>query len=174
VERGPRHIEAAIEPQVAALGFALVRVKFFGGRRQVLQVMIERADGSDVNVDDCAAVSRALSPVLDVFDPIAGAYALEVSSPGIDRPLTRAGDFVRYAGFEAKVELEENRNGRRRFKGVLLGLNDGASAVLDVDGETVTFPLTDIQSAKLVLTDALIAAHQAAEPADEPADEGVV
>ncbi len=174
MERGPRHIEAAIEPQITALGFALVRVKFFGGRRQVLQVMIERADGSDVNVDDCAVVSRALSPVLDVFDPIAGAYALEVSSPGIDRPLTRPDDFARYAGFEVKVELEESRNGRRRFRGVLLGLNEAGCICLNVDGEAVELSLSDVQSAKLVLTDALIAAHEAAEPADAPADEGVV
>lgn len=174
MERGPRKIETAIEPQITALGCTLVRVKFYGGRRQVLQVMIEREDGSDVNVDDCAAVSRALSPVLDVFDPIVGAYALEVSSPGIDRPLTRPEDFVRFAGFEAKVELEENRDGRRRYKGLLLGLNEAESVCLDVDGETVELPLTVIQSAKLVLTDALIAAHQAAVSTETSADEGVV
>ena len=174
MERGPRHIENAIEPQIAALGYALVRVKFFGGRRQMLQIMIERADGSGVNVDDCAGISRALSPVLDVLDPVTGAYALEVSSPGIDRPLTRPEDFDRYAGFEAKLELAENRDGRRRFKGLLIGLSDTDCVRLAVDGDTVEFPLDAIQSAKLVLTDALIAAHEAAEPAAQPADEGVV
>ena len=174
MERGPRHIENAIEPQITALGYALVRIKFFGGRRQVLQVMIERADGSDVNVDDCAAVSRSLSPVLDVLDPIDGQYALEVSSPGIDRPLTRPEDFNRYSGFEAKVELAENREGRRRFKGLLLGLNDGGQVRLAVDGETLEFSLDAVQSAKLVLTDALIAAHQSAGVAAQSADEGVV
>lgn len=173
MERGPRHIENAIEPQIEALGFALVRVKFFGGRRQVLQIMIERADGSDVNVDDCAAVSRALSPIFDVFDPVEGNYSLEVSSPGVDRPLTRVDDFRRFAGFEAKVELAESHNGRRRFKGMLLGLDDDGAASLDIDGERVALPLHSIQSAKLVLTDALIAAHQAAEPDAQSADEGV-
>ncbi len=173
MERGPRHIENAIEPQIEALGFALVRVRFFGGRRQVLQIMIERADGSDVNVEDCATVSRALAPIFDVFDPVEGAYALEVSSPGIDRPLTRSNDFQRFAGFDAKVEMAEGRDGRRRFKGVLLGLNDADCVCLDVDGQTVELPLSAIQSAKLVLTDDLIAAHQAASPDAQTADEGV-
>lgn len=173
MERGPRHIENAIEPQIEALGFALVRVRFFDGRRQVLQIMIERADGSDVNVEDCADVSRALSPILDVFDPVDNAYALEVSSPGIDRPLTRADDFRRFAGFEAKVELAHSRDGRRRFRGMLLGLDDDGCVHLDIDGETVELPLDAVQSAKLVLTDALIAAHQAARPDVQPADEGV-
>jgi len=173
VERGPRHIENAIEPQLEALGFALVRVRFFGGRRQVLQIMIERSDGSEVSVEDCATVSRALSPIFDVFDPVDGAYALEVSSPGIDRPLTRPDDFRRFAGFEAKLELSESRDGRRRFKGVLLGLDDNDCVCLNMDGETVRLPVDAIQSAKLVLTDALIAAHQAARPDAQPADEGV-
>lgn len=173
MERGPKHIEDAIAPQIEALGFALVRVKFFGGRRQVLQIMIERDDGGDVTVDDCAAVSRAVSPILDVFDPIDGAYALEVSSPGIDRPLTRPEDFERFAGFEAKVELAESRDGRRRYKGVLRGLSEGGDIRLEVDGAPVDLPLADVQSAKLVLTDALIAAHQAARPDALPADEGV-
>lgn len=174
MERGPRYIEEAIEPQIVALGFSLVRVKLFGGRRQVLQVMIERADGGDVNVDECAQVSRSLSPLIDVLDPISDAYALEVSSPGIDRPLTRHADFERYVGFEVKVELSESLDGRRRYRGVLHGLTDAGHISLTVDGEDVAFALGTVQSAKLVLTDALIAAHQAAEPVAMPADEGVV
>ena len=173
MELGPRHLEEAIVPQVEALGFALVRVRFFGGRRQVLQIMIERADGSDVNVEDCAIISRTLSPILDVFDPVDGAHALEVSSPGIDRPLTRPADFERFAGFETKVEMAETREGRRRFKGMLLGLAGDDAVRLDVDGEILELPLVAIQSAKLVLTDALIAAHQAASIDAMPADEGV-
>lgn len=173
MERGSRHIENAIEPQIEALGFALVRVKFFGGRRQILQIMIERADGGEVSVEDCAVVSRALSPIFDVFDPVEGTYALEVSSPGIDRPLTRPDDFRRFAGFEAKVELAEAHVGRRRFKGTLLGLDDDGCVCLEVDGQTVRLPLDAIQSSKLVLTDALIAAHQAAGSDAQPADEGV-
>jgi len=148
VERGSRQIVNAIEPQIEALGFALVR-------------------------EDCAAASRALSPILDVLDPVEGAYTLEVSSPGIDRPLTRADDFRRYAGFEVKVELAENRDGRRRFKGVLLGLDDNGCVCLDAGGETVGLPLAAIESSKLVLTDALIAAHRAARSDAQPADEGV-
>lgn len=173
MERGPKHIEDAIAPQIEALGFALVRVRFFGGRRQVLQIMIERADGSDVTVDDCVRASHAVSPIMDVFDPIDSAYALEVSSPGIDRPLTRPEDFERFAGFEAKVEMSESRAGRRRFKGMLLGLGENGTVRLDVDGEAVSLPLGDIHSAKLVLTDALIAAHQAARPDTLAVDEGV-
>jgi ribosome maturation factor RimP len=148
-------------PQVEALGFALVRVKLFGGRRQVLQVMMERSDGGDVSVEDCASASRAISPLLDVYDPLDGAYQLEVSSPGIDRPLTRDADFERFAGFLAKVELEEAVEGRRRFRGVLLGLAKDGTVRLSVDGNNLEIPLNAIQSAKLVLTDELIAAHQA-------------
>lgn len=154
-------IEEIVAPQIEALGLALVRVKLFGGRRQVLQIMIERADGSDVSVEDCASVSRTISPLLDVYDPLDGAYQLEVSSPGIDRPLTRNSDFERYAGFLVKVELEEARDGRRRFRGVLKGLAEDGQIQLNVDGVEVALPLSEVQSAKLVLTDELIAAHQA-------------
>ena|SRR6056297_1774661 len=149
---------------------AVVRVKVFGGRRQVLQVMIERADGSDVTVEECARVSRAISPILDVYDPLEGAYQLEVSSPGIDRPLTRPADFDRFAGFLAKVELAEPANGRRRFRGILLGLQNGDMVRLRTDDAELAFPLADLQSAKLVLTDELISAHQEDVPAETPAD----
>ncbi|HKK30717.1 MAG TPA: ribosome maturation factor RimP, partial [Alphaproteobacteria bacterium] len=162
--------EELIAPQVEALGMAVVRVKVFGGRRQVLQVMIERADGSDVTVEECARVSRAISPILDVYDPLEGAYQLEVSSPGIDRPLTRPADFDRFAGFLAKVELAEPANGRRRFRGILLGLQNGDMVRLRTDDAELAFPLADLQSAKLVLTDELISAHQEDVPAETPAD----
>lgn len=154
-------IEALVAPQIESLGLSLVRVKLFGGRRQTLQLMIERADGSDVDVDDCANASRAISPLLDVYDPIDGAYQLEVSSPGIDRPLTRPGDFERFAGFLTKVELETPVDGRRRFRGILKGLSAGGAIVLDVEGAECVLPLKSVLSAKLVLTDELIAAHQA-------------
>lgn len=153
-------LHEVIEPQVNALGLSVVRVKVFGGRRQTLQVMIERADGSDVNVEECADASRAISPVLDVFDPLDGAYSLEVSSPGIDRPLTRQADFERFSGFLTKVELEAPVDGRKRFRGVLLGLKDQRYIEMNVDGSKVSLPLAAVQSAKLVLTDDLIAAHQ--------------
>ncbi|MGY9054689.1 MAG: ribosome maturation factor RimP [Alphaproteobacteria bacterium] len=163
-------IEEMVAPQIESLGLALVRVKLFGGRRQVLQVMIERADGSDVNVDDCAAASRAISPMFDVHDPIDGEYQLEVSSPGIDRPLTRPADFERYAGFVVKVELEEPIDGRRRFRGNLLGLADGGQIHLNVDGAEVMLSLEAISGAKLVLTDELIAAHQDSQVAPAQSD----
>lgn len=153
-------IEEIVAPQIESLGLALVRVKLFGGRRQVLQVMIERADGSDVTVEECASASRAISPLLDVYDPVSDAYQLEVSSPGIDRPLTRPADFERYAGFLVKVELQEAVDGRRRFRGTLLGLTEAGHIRLNVDGTEVECPLDAIQGAKLVLTDELIAAHQ--------------
>lgn len=173
MERGPKHLEDVIAPQVEALGLALVRVKFFGGRKQVLQVMIEKSDGSDVSVDDCAKASRMISPVLDVFDPVEGAYALEVSSPGIDRPLTRISDFDRFAGFETKIELGQAQAGRRRFKGLLRGVDGDGNICLDVDGDGLLFAPSAVLSAKLVLTDALIAAHEAAIPTALPVDEGV-
>jgi len=153
-------IEEIVAPQIESLGLALVRVKLFGGRRQVLQIMIERADGSDVNVDDCASASRAVSPLLDVYDPLSDAYQLEVSSPGVDRPLTRPADFERYAGFLVKVEMLEAVDGRRRFRGTLLGLSEARHIRLNVDGAEIECPMDEIQGAKLVLTDELIAAHQ--------------
>ena len=150
-------IATLIEPAVAARGFELVRVTMLAGARQTLQVMVERADGETVGVDDCAELSRMVSALLDVEDPIVGAYDLEVSSPGIDRPLTRRKDFERFAGFEAKLELSEARQGRRRFRGRLLGL-EGAAVRLDAEGEVLTLPLDAIRRAKLVLTDDLLAA----------------
>jgi ribosome maturation factor RimP len=121
--------------------------------------MVERQDGRGVSVDDCAAASRLVSAVLDVEDPVSGSYVLEVSSPGIDRPLTRLRDFERFAGFEARVELRVPVDGRRRFRGRLLGV-DHERIRLETDREEVELSFDDIQKAKLVLTDDLIAASQ--------------
>lgn len=159
-----------VTPQIEAMGLSVVRIKLFGGRRQVLQIMIERADGGDVTVDDCAAASRAISPLLDVYDELADAYQLEVSSPGIDRPLTRLKDFERFAGFLAKVELTEAASGRKRFRGTLLGLTEDGKVRMDVEGAVAEWPLHLIGSAKLILTDELIAAHQSAMDADALAE----
>ena len=150
-----------IEPTVAALGFELVRVTFGGSRRPTLQVMAERPDGT-MSVDDCASLSRELSALLDVEDPIAGEYMLEVSSPGIDRPLTRLKDFDRWAGFQARLELDASIDGRRRFKGTLRGV-EGDSVRLDVDDATLALPFDRIAKAKLVMTDALLAHAAAAD-----------
>jgi len=153
-------VEALLEPTIEALGFRVVRVQLAGGRgQQRLQVMVERADGSAMDVDDCAEVSRACDAKLDVADPIAGAYRLEVSSPGIDRPLTRLADFATWAGFDARVEMAETHEGRRRFRGRLLGV-DGEAVRIETDGAVWALPFEGIARAKLVLTDALIAATQ--------------
>lgn len=132
-----------------------MRLRLVGGKRKTLQIMAERADGH-MDVEDCARLSRALSDFLEREDPIEGEYVLEVSSPGIDRPLTRLMDFARWAGHEARLELHApDANGRKRFKGVLLGL-DGNDVVIDAEGERFAFPFAAIADAKLVLTDKLI------------------
>jgi ribosome maturation factor RimP len=162
VEQGTAARVAAIaEPVLFGMGYRLVRVKISGLDGCTVQIMAERPDGS-MSVEDCEDVSRALSPVLDVEDPIERAYRLEISSPGLDRPLVRRSDFVRFAGHQLKVEMVAALDGRRRFRGVLLGV-DGDAARLRRDdaasGEAgeVLLPIEDIGEAKLVLTDALIA-----------------
>jgi ribosome maturation factor RimP len=159
-------IESMIAPSLAAMGYRIVRIAFTGGGRgATLQIMAERDDEASMTVDDCAAISHAVSALLDVADPIASSYMLEVSSPGIDRPLTRREDFERFAGFEAKIDLKEPLEGRRRFRGKLLG-TDGQQVSLRVDGETQRLPLAGIARAKLVLTDELIAASRAGPTAE--------
>jgi ribosome maturation factor RimP len=147
---------ALIEPVAEAAGFELVRVRITGAQRKTLQVMAERPDKT-MSAEDCAKLSRALSPVLEEHDPLAGAYTLEVSSPGIDRPLVRLKDFADWQGWPAKLELNRLVEGRKRFKGVLAGLDDGKIA-FDIEGEETTalFDFDWIASAQLVLTDELI------------------
>jgi len=149
-------VESIIAPTLDDLGYELVRVQLSGGRQHSrLQVMAERADQQGMTVDDCAEISRAVSALLDVEDPIAGSYDLEVSSPGIDRPLTRARDFERFAGHPAKVEMRDMVDGQRRFRGRLLGVEDGC-ALLEADGETLKLPVSDIERAKLLMSDEAI------------------
>jgi len=147
---------ALIGPIAETQGFELVRVRVTGARTKTLQVMAERPDRT-MTAEDCARLSRALSPALDAADPIPGEYVLEVSSPGIDRPLVRLRDFEEWAGAAAKLELDRTVEGRKSFKGVLAGL-DGGKVAFDIDGEeqTALFPLEWIVNAKLVLTDELI------------------
>lgn len=151
-------LEGLIAPAVEAAGYRLVRLRLMGGKRKTLQIMAERPDGQ-MDVEDCAALSRAVSEVLEAADPLAEEYVLEVSSPGIDRPLTAGEDYARFAGHEARVELAKGLDGRRRFKGVILGL-EGADIVMDVTVEKniarIRIPLSDITEAKLLLTDRLI------------------
>jgi ribosome maturation factor RimP len=153
-------VAAIVEPVVEGLGYKLVRVKTSRRNGMTLQIMAERPDGT-MTVEDCEAISRNVSPALDVEDPISEAYHLEVSSPGIDRPLVRRSDFERWSGHVAKIELTVPVEGRRRFRGTLLGVEGDAAAVKIDDApvgeaERFTLPLDQIGEAKLVLTDALI------------------
>ena len=153
-----------IEPEAKALGFALVRVKLLGGDDLTLQIMAERPETRQLTIDDCAALSRRISDLFDEVDPIEEAYRLEVSSPGIDRPLTRLADFADWAGHEARVNVAEPVDGRKQFKAILAGI-DGSTVLLD-DPKTgdVRIDFSNIQSAKLVLTDALINATMPLSP----------
>ena len=156
-------IEAIIAPPLEAMGYRVVRVTMTGGRRATLQIMAERADERPMTVEDCADISRTVSALLDVADPIAGAYTLEVSSPGIDRPLVRREDFARFTGYEAKVKLSQPVAGRRRFRGKLLGV-EGEAVRLLVDEAAIDLPLAQVTRAKLVLTDELLAAASRSQP----------
>lgn len=162
-ERGlEARIAAIVEPVALDLGYRLVRIKVSNQNGLTLQVMAERPDGY-MGVDDCEALSRALSPVLDVEDPIDREYHLEISSPGIDRPLVRRSDFVRWAGYVAKVEMSVMVDNRKRFRGTLTGV-EGGDAILHLPDapkdkpDTVRLPIEDISEARLVLTDELITA----------------
>ena len=151
-------IEDLINPTVEAMGFRVVRVKMFTRPKRTLQVMAERDDGSPVLVEDCTRISRAISALMDAEDPIPGAYDLEVSSTGIDRPLVRPEDFDRFAGFEASVVVDPPQNGQRKFRGKNLGMTDG-HVRLELEGDRfVELPFETISEAKLVLTDELVKA----------------
>lgn len=150
-------VERLIAPALAATGYEIVRVLVMGSHRPIVQIMIERTDRGAITVEDCAVVSRTVSALLDVEDPISGPYTLEVSSPGIDRPLTRPEHFDRFAGFEAKLETRSAVDGRRKFRGRLLGLAGENVRIATTTGE-LSLPLTDLQKARLILTDDLIAA----------------
>lgn len=148
-----------ISPSLEAMGYRVVRVAFTGGRRPTLQIMAERLDDAPMSVDDCADISRNVSALLDVADPIEVGYTLEVSSPGIDRPLVAREDYSRFAGFEAKIETSRPVDGRKRFRGRLLGIADDVVRLALAEGQgEVALPLGDILRAKLVLTDELLEA----------------
>jgi ribosome maturation factor RimP len=152
-------VAGLVEPVLESMGFRLVQVRLMGGNDAILEIMAERTDGS-MTVEDCEAVSHAVSPLLDVHDPVDGAYRLQISSPGIDRPLVRPADFERWAGYEAKVELKEAISGRKRFRGPLEGYADGEVRIEveipDAGKQIIGLPVALIGSAKLVLTDELV------------------
>ena len=147
-----------LDPVAEAAGYAIVRLRLMGGAEtRRLQIMAERPLDGDMVVEDCARLSRAISEIMDAADPISGEYTLEVSSPGVDRPLTRLADFATYEGHEAKIELDRLAEGRKRFRGELAGV-EGDQVALDLEGEdeTVMVPFAWILEAKLVLTDQLM------------------
>ncbi|NIR28650.1 MAG: ribosome maturation factor RimP [Gammaproteobacteria bacterium] len=148
MRQAPEWLRAIVEPVVTAMGYEPVGVEYRAqGRGGLVRVYIDRTDG--VTVEDCERVSHQLSGVLDVEDPIPGSYTLEVSSPGLDRPLFKTADFERYAGHEVQIRLAEPLGGRRRFKGRLKGLR-GEEALIEQDGQEVCLPLADIEEARLV------------------------
>src|SRR5581483_11518825 len=150
-------IARQIEPEVKSLGFDLVRVAMIGGASDpTLQVMAERPDTRQLDLADCEAISRRLSDWLDSNDPIEGSYRLEVSSPGIDRPLTRLRDYADWAGYEARISLKESRGDRKQFSGIIEGVDGDNVKLTDKSGAAHVLPFSDISSAKLLLTDKLI------------------
>jgi len=150
-------IEQLIAPSINDMGFDIVRILLSGDRRQTLQIMIERQDGNSVGVEDCETVSRSVSAILDVEDPIASAYSLEVSSPGIDRPLVKPEHFKRHIGFLTKMETKMPIEGRKRFKGILKAIDENNEIEIEVEGNIYHIPFSEVERAKLVLTDELIA-----------------
>ncbi len=166
-----RRLADIVGPVIAGMGFELVRLRLQGGRNPVLQIMADRPEGGIV-VADCAKISTAVSAVLDVEDPIEDAYTLEVSSPGIDRPLTRLKDFELWEGYEARLETVELIDGRRRFRGILAGV-EGDEVLVNIDAGTVGLRFDWLADARLVLTDDLVAemlrARKAAGVLDESA-----
>ncbi|WP_291363463.1 ribosome maturation factor RimP [Acetobacter sp. UBA5411] len=165
-------IAALITPSVEDLGFEVVRVSVLGREVPTVQIMADRADGTLITVEDCEQISHAVGAVMDVEDPIPGNWTLEVSSAGIDRPLTRPKDWERFAGHLAKAEVLIPLNGRRRFSGIVLGASEEGGRMRLDDGEEVVLPFREMKKARLVLTDALIAATQAMmKPSAQP-DEG--
>ena len=168
-------LDAIVAPIVAAMGLDLVRIQLSGQPGSLtLQVMAEDRATGQLTLDQCAALSRALDAPLDEADPIAGEYALEVSSPGIDRPLTRPGDWTKWAGHEVRLKLEPKVDGRARVHGDIVGLEGDEAVVTGKDGETLRLPLASIKGAKLVLTGRLIAASRPldASGADEIIETG--
>jgi ribosome maturation factor RimP len=171
-----RRLLELLDPVAEATGYEIVRLRLMGGEAgRRLQVMAETPEGEMV-VEDCARLSRAISEVMDAADPIAGEYTLEVSSPGVDRPLTRLKDFANYEGHEARVELDRVAEGRKRFRGVLAGVEDDAVGI-DLEGEdsTAMIPFSWIVDAKLILTDALMkrGAEERAARIDAEADQDI-
>lgn len=145
-------ITNAIEPALTDMGYELVRVAINGAEMKTVQIMAERVDRRDMTVDDCEKISHTASALLDVADPFNGRWVLEVSSPGIDRPLVKPSDYDRFKGEEAKVELANDIDGRKRFKGILKGI-EGTKITMDFEGQEISFDFADVAKAKLTFKD---------------------
>ncbi len=153
-----QRLTALVESMLLHMGYELVRITILGRERPTVQIMADRADGAQINVEDCETISHQVSAMIDVEDPIPGAWNLEVSSAGIDRPLTRAKDWNRFAGHLARAETQFPVGGRKRFSGIVLGADDEIARMRLDDGTEVELKLAELRRAKLVLTDALIEA----------------
>ena len=149
-------LQDLLEPVITGLGYEVVRILTIGQKNPTLQIMIDRLDGKDITVEDCATASRAVSAVLDEKDPIKDQYSLEVSSPGLDRPLTKIEHFKRFSGYEARIETAVEVEKRKRFKGVLGNVDEQNRIHIDVDGTDYAIAFDDISKAKLILTDELL------------------
>jgi len=161
-----KRILMIIEPIAKDIGYKVVRVRVMSGKRSIVQIMAERFSDGQMGIDDCAELSRAASSILEVEDPLHDAYVLEVSSPGLERPLTDLSDFETYEGHLARIELDRLVEGRKRFRGILAGTTDGDIDIdLDGESETTQIPFDWIADAKLLITDALIEAGQKARAA---------
>lgn len=156
-------LQDLLEPVITGLGYEVVRILTIGQKNPTLQIMIDRLDGKDITVEDCATVSRTISTVLDEKDPIKDQYSLEVSSPGLDRPLTKIEHFKRFSGYEARIETAVEVEKRKRFKGVLGNVDEQNRVHIDVDGTDYAIAFDDISKAKLILTDELLQAAAEAQ-----------
>ena len=150
------HLQDMLEPIISELGYETVRIITIGQANPTLQIMIDRLDGKDIVVEDCAKVSRKVSEVLDEKDPIKDQYNLEVSSPGLDRPLTKPEHFARFAGYEAKVETDELIGNRKRFKGKIISIDGENTIRFEMDGTEYAIPFDAVSKAKIVITDELL------------------
>ena len=153
-----------LEPVISGLGYETVRILTIGQANPTLQIMIDKLDGSDIVVEDCATVSRKISEVLDANDPIKDKYNLEVSSPGLDRPLTILEHFQRFAGYDAKIETSSEVDARKRFKGKIISVDDRENIHFDMDGKEWVIPFAAVSKAKLLITDELLAKYEETHP----------
>ena len=156
---GIEKIEEMVCPSIVGAGYDLIQIKFLDEQKKTLQIMIERRDRSPITLDDCAIVSRVVSPLLDVGDPVPNSYTLEVSSPGIERPLVKVEDFERFVGFKAAVETKHSISGRKKFRGIISSVI-GSSIRIEIDGKNLCFPFEGIRQASLIITDELIEASR--------------